>query len=225
MISQNDTISISVAKALEFATHKHYNQKRKDALQTSYIVHPIHVMSMLVNAGERNSDILCAALLHDTIEDTKTSPEEIRKEFGSSVESIVLECTDDKSLTKSQRKRKQLAHAHEISISAAKIKLCDKYDNCGSLSTDPPASWSDEQVTGYLTWSYAVCQALRRFEEKSDVVARLFKQIDALFDQYDLSPNKIDEQQLGNRLATYYRYLEKQEAEEEKKQKQENQKK
>lgn len=93
-------------KALAFAADKHKNQRRKDAEASPYINHPIALANVLANEGGiAKKDVLCAAILHDTIEDTETTEEELRKEFGDKITSIVLEGTDDKTLPKEFRKQ------------------------------------------------------------------------------------------------------------------------
>lgn len=95
-------------KALKFASIKHQNQRRKQPGDIPYINHPIDVANILVEAGVKDHEILAAALLHDTIEDTNTTEEELEKEFGSHIKNIVLECTDNKALSKVERKKKQI---------------------------------------------------------------------------------------------------------------------
>src|SRR5215468_6658175 len=93
-------------RALAFASRKHSQQRRKDAEASPYINHPIALVSILaLEAGIDDRDTLCAALLHDTIEDTKTSKEELEETFGKEVAALVQEVTDDKSLPKEERKR------------------------------------------------------------------------------------------------------------------------
>jgi guanosine-3',5'-bis(diphosphate) 3'-pyrophosphohydrolase len=70
-------------KALRFSADKHRNQRRKDSAQSPYINHPIEVVQLLWEVGGvRDIDILLAAILHDTIEDTETRSEDIREAFG-----------------------------------------------------------------------------------------------------------------------------------------------
>src|SRR5262249_38213316 len=94
--------------ALEFAARKHLDQRRKDAGASRYINHPIAVAHVLCEAGVDDPEVLSAALLHDTIEDTQTTEAELREIFGDRIASIVLEMTDDKSLKKEERKRLQI---------------------------------------------------------------------------------------------------------------------
>jgi len=99
-------------KALVFAADKHKNQRRKDADASPYINHPIALANILVNEGDiTDINVLCGAILHDTIEDTKTTKEELIQQFGEKITSIVLDVTDDKTLPKAERKLKQIEHA------------------------------------------------------------------------------------------------------------------
>ena len=96
-------------KALVFAADKHRNQRRKDADASPYINHPIALANILVNEGGiTDINVLCGAILHDTIEDTETTKEELTQHFGEKITSIVLDVTDDKTLPKAERKLKQM---------------------------------------------------------------------------------------------------------------------
>ena len=148
-------------KALSFAADKHRFQRRKDVEKTPYINHPIAVALTLVELGhEENTDLLVAALLHDTIEDTKTSPEEIETEFGHRVLSIVLEVTDDKNLPKEERKHLQIIQAEKKSPLAKKLKLADKICNVTDILHNPPGTWSIERRLAYLGWVERVMAGL-----------------------------------------------------------------
>src|SRR5580704_6629910 len=103
-------------RALAFASRKHSQQRRKDADASPYINHPIALVSILaVEAGINDRDTLCAALLHDTIEDTDTSFDELVESFGAAVASLVQEVTDDKQLPSAERKSRQVEHAVHLS--------------------------------------------------------------------------------------------------------------
>ena len=80
-------------------------------------------------------DVLIAALLHDTVEDTDSSFGELEQHFGQSVASIVREVTDDKALAKDERKRLQVGHAADLSRKAKLVKLADKICNLRDIST------------------------------------------------------------------------------------------
>jgi guanosine-3',5'-bis(diphosphate) 3'-pyrophosphohydrolase len=148
-------------KALTFAADKHRFQKRKDTEGTPYINHPIQVALMLADVGEEtNEDLLVAAILHDTIEDTKTTSEEIAENFGSAVLNLVLEVTDDKNLPKEERKKRQVLNASKKSESARKLKLADKICNVADILHHPPGNWTSERKLQYLGWAEQVLEGL-----------------------------------------------------------------
>ena len=149
-------------KAVAFAADKHKNQRRKDAEASPYINHPIALANVLANEGGiTNKDVLCAAMLHDTIEDTETTEAELRLVFGDKIASIVLEVTDDKSLDKAARKQMQIEHAPHISIEAKMVKLADKICNLRDVLASPPAGWTLERKIAYFQWSADVVTGLR----------------------------------------------------------------
>jgi len=144
-------------RALAFASRKHSRQKRKDADASPYINHPIALVSILaVEAGIDNSDTLCAALLHDTIEDTDTSTEELVKAFGAEIAALVVEVTDDKRLPKAERKRLQIEHAGHLSPKARLVKLADKIANLRDVADSPPVDWSLGRRQEYFDWAKQV---------------------------------------------------------------------
>jgi guanosine-3',5'-bis(diphosphate) 3'-pyrophosphohydrolase len=148
--------------ALRFSADKHRNQRRKDAVKTPYINHPIEVVEVLwFVGGIRDLTILIAAILHDTIEDTGTSPEEIQHHFGEEVLRLVLEVSDNKSLPKMERKRLQIESAPHKSHMARCIKLADFICNLRDLEQLPPADWPLERIQDYLLWTESVVSGLR----------------------------------------------------------------
>ena len=149
--------STKLLKAAYFAAEKHRGQTRKDSDGSPYINHPLSVALIIAETGGvSDTEVLAAALLHDTIEDTDTTEEELEKEFGSRVLSLVLEVTDDKSLPKKVRKQKQIEHAEHLTKEAALIKLADKITNIRDISRSPPEGWSWERRKEYLDWSERV---------------------------------------------------------------------
>jgi guanosine-3',5'-bis(diphosphate) 3'-pyrophosphohydrolase len=147
--------------AVAFAAHKHRDQRRKDAAASPYINHPIDLANLLKREGVDDMAVLCAALLHDTIEDTNTTPEELRLRFGELVTSIVLEVTDDKNLEKGERKRLQVEHAHALSERAKLVKLADKICNVYDIVAAPPANWTLTRKREYLEWAKDVVDRIR----------------------------------------------------------------
>ena len=155
--------------ALSFAAAKHREQRRKGVEATPYINHPIAVTNVLVQKGNiTETVVLCAALLHDTIEDTETSLSELKESFGEEIATIVKEVTDDKSLPKEVRKRLQVEHASGLSPAAKLVKIADKICNVRDITTSPPADWPPQRRQDYLTWSEKVIAGCRDINPKLD---------------------------------------------------------
>lgn len=160
-----------VLRASAFAATKHRDQRRKDQQASPYINHPIALASVLKHEGDVDDPVvLAAALLHDTIEDTATTPEEIEALFGKEVLSVVLEVTDDKSLPKAERKRLQVEHATILSHEAKLVKLADKICNLRDILASPPSDWSDERKSEYFFWAKRVVDGLRGTNEKLEIL-------------------------------------------------------
>lgn len=149
-------------EALSFAAHKHRDQRRKDQRASPYINHPIDVARTLAEVGGiEDPDLLMAAVLHDTIEDTETTASEIESLFGPLVRQLVEELTDDKSLPKEVRKQRQIEHAPSLSAGAKQLKLADKICNVRDVASNPPSGWPEEQRRGYFDWAEAVAEGCR----------------------------------------------------------------
>jgi len=160
-MEKSDTVA-AILKALHFAADKHRDQRRKDEDASPYINHPIEVAELLARIGGVTDLVtLQGAILHDTIEDTDTSPEELEREFGPEVRRVVEEVTDDKNLPKADRKRLQIEHASHISDRARLVKLADKMSNVRSVTETPPAKWPLERRQEYLDWTEQVVAGLR----------------------------------------------------------------
>jgi GTP diphosphokinase / guanosine-3',5'-bis(diphosphate) 3'-diphosphatase len=156
-----------ILDALQFAAHKHRDQRRKDLEASPYINHPIALANILWReGGVHDPAVIMAALLHDTIEDTETTEDELRKRFGDKVTSIVLEVTDDKTLPKAERKRLQIEHAPHISREAKLVKLADKISNLRDVAASPPAHWPVRRQREYFDWAKNVVDALRGVHPK-----------------------------------------------------------
>jgi GTP diphosphokinase / guanosine-3',5'-bis(diphosphate) 3'-diphosphatase len=161
-------------RAVDFAAAKHRNQRRKDWEASPYINHPIALTQVLkVEAGVSDIDVLAAALLHDTIEDTETTPEELQREFGPRIAGIVAEVSDDASLPKAERKRLQVEHAATLSREAKLVKLADKICNLRDMLDAPPAKWDLARRKEYFEWAKEVVDNLRGTHPK----------LEALFDE------------------------------------------
>jgi guanosine-3',5'-bis(diphosphate) 3'-pyrophosphohydrolase len=152
----------AIFEAAIFAALKHQGQVRKDKGASPYITHPLAVAREIFSTGKVDDpNILIAALLHDTIEDTKTSADEIRSRFGEEVLSTVLEVTDDKKLPKEVRKLQQIIHAPELSYAARIIKIADKLVNCRDILNTPPQEWDILRRREYIQWAANVVAQIR----------------------------------------------------------------
>jgi guanosine-3',5'-bis(diphosphate) 3'-pyrophosphohydrolase len=150
-------------KAISFAAEKHRHQRRKDAEASPYINHPIAVATVLAaEGGVSDEATLLAAALHDTVEDTKTTFEEVEEHFGPEVAGLVREVTDDKLLDKPVRKELQVEHAAKSSSRAKQLKIADKICNIRDITVRPPADWSPKRRSDYLTWAEKVVAGCRQ---------------------------------------------------------------
>lgn len=158
-------MNTELAKTIEaasFSAKKHRFQTRKGADAEPYINHPLEVANLLATVGGvGDHEILIAAILHDTIEDTETGADEITGLFGERVCRIVLEVTDDKSLSKKERKRKQIEHAPHLSVEAKQVKLADKISNIADILANPPRDWTIDRKREYVDWGVSVVAGLR----------------------------------------------------------------
>ncbi|MCE4062710.1 HD domain-containing protein [Pandoraea sputorum] len=147
--------------AIQFAAERHRDQRRKDAEASPYINHPIAVAHLLATeGGVIDISVLMAAILHDTVEDTETTVEELRSLFGAEVAEIVSEVTDDKTLPKQRRKDLQVQFAPQKSHKAALIKIADATCNLRDLVDTPPPKWSLERRREYFDWAAQVVARL-----------------------------------------------------------------
>jgi (p)ppGpp synthase/HD superfamily hydrolase len=153
---------VLIARAWNFSAARHAKQRRKGDAQEPYVNHLAEVAELVATATEgRDANLVAAAVLHDTVEDTATLPGELASVFNADVADLVMEVTDDKRLDKAERKRLQVAHAAAITARAKILKLADKTSNLRSLVKSPPADWSLERRREYLAWAKEVVQGLR----------------------------------------------------------------
>lgn len=157
---------VELLRAVGFAAEKHRHQRRKDGEKSPYINHPIAVAEALAAVGGvLDLATLQAAVLHDTIEDTETTPAELEEAFGPEVRDLVVEVTDDKALPKAERKRLQIEHAAHLSARARMIKTADKICNVRDVTHEPPEEWSRQQRIEYLEWAARVVEGCRGANE------------------------------------------------------------
>ncbi len=170
-ITDNDILSEKrlIFEALEYAAVKHRHQRRKGASGIPYINHPIEVCRLLLTTLDSPStDLLIAALLHDTLEDTDANEKEIMEKFGEKVLRIVLELTDNMKLSSAKRKEEQVVKAKSLSYEARCIKISDKTCNIHDIIYTR-MFWPDFQKKEYIRW------AMRVIAEISDTHPALMK--------------------------------------------------
>jgi len=145
-------------RAMLFAIHAHNNapdpahRVRKNAAQDPYFVHPIEVATLVAMSGGSEEEI-AAAYLHDTVEDTDTTIEQITELFGTEVALIVDGLTDPpefKSLPTPVRKSRQAVRLLTKSASVKRVKVADANSNVGSLISDPPVTWTHQKCVESL---------------------------------------------------------------------------
>jgi guanosine-3',5'-bis(diphosphate) 3'-pyrophosphohydrolase len=155
-------IATRLLQAVRFVADRHRYQRRKGADAPPYINHPIEVAELLADVGGvTDLATLIAAMLHDTVEDTDTTLEEVEVAFGPEVRALVAEVTDDKSLPKAERKRLQIEHASNLSRQAKEIKIADKISNVLDITRNPPADWSIDRKREYVEWAGKVVAGCR----------------------------------------------------------------
>lgn len=150
-------------KAAVFAAAKHRDQRRKDEAASPYINHPLAVANVLANevVDPAPEAVIIASVLHDTLEDTDTTPQEIEDQFGPTVLHIVQQVTDDKSLPKKERKRLQVEHAATLTHSAKLVKIADKICNLRDMANSPPHDWPLSRRIEYFNWCKEVVDQMR----------------------------------------------------------------
>ena len=143
-------------KALRTASIAHKFQMRKDG-HTPFINHPIQVAQLISSVGGIQDEvILSAAILHDIIEDTPTTYDEVKNMFGFVIADIIVECSDNKDLPKAERKRLQVVEVNSKSFEAKIVKLADKIANMTDIIVNPPNDWDKERKLEYFYWAKEV---------------------------------------------------------------------
>lgn len=167
-------IDLDIHSAIIFAAKKHEGQKRKGT-DIPYIVHPVEVMQILTENG-CDKEVVIAGILHDTLEDTQTTPDEIRSEFGRTVLEIVQSESEDKSKSWKERKQTAILHMYSASLESKLVCCADKLSNLRSIYADlkniGEKIWERFNAKKtYIQWYYE--EILKSLSEISD------------FDMYD----------------------------------------
>lgn len=164
-------------KSVDFAARAHRDQRRKGPAEEPYINHPIEVARLIVECEpDTDEDILCAAVLHDVIEDCGATRDEIAACFNDTVADIVLEVSDDKALPRDERKARQIETAPDLTDGAKLVRLADKVANVGAMLTDTPIGWDEDQILAYVSWAEAVvapCRVISNsLSDRFDAISR-----------------------------------------------------
>lgn len=163
--------AVLLATAADYAARAHVADRRKGAAGEPYINHLAEVAALLAVATEGEDAVLIAAgYLHDTLEDTSTTYEELADHFGQEVASLVAEVTDDKSLPKEERKRLQARNVTKKSLRAQLLKIADKTSNLRALSVSPPVAWDKARLEAYVDWAEEVVGQCRGHNAFLDAV-------------------------------------------------------
>ena len=150
-----------VTRAFNFAAQRHSKQRRKGEAQEPYINHLAEVALLVAEATKgKDPNLIAAALLHDTIEDTNTTWEELSVFFNDDIANLVNEVTDDKTLRKEERKKLQITTASKKTHRAKILKLADKTSNLRSIAKSPPKNWDPLRKTEYIDWALRVVVGL-----------------------------------------------------------------
>lgn len=180
-----------------YAAEMHKFQTRKSD-ESSYICHPLAVAKIIYECGITDLNILQASILHDVVEDTTATIKDIRDKFGEDVANYVYEVTDDRFLSRVERKKMQIEHAKVISDGAKIIKCADAYHNLSDLLKSPPPSWSEDRIRGYFIWKRVVTNYLKGINTNID------KKLDDLFNE---ALPSLEDMDLDAELEEYYNLL------------------
>jgi len=151
-----------VSEAAALAARRHNGMVRKGRGNEPYINHLAEVANLLSAATDgADAELVAAGWLHDTIEDTETTREELVQKFSERVASLVVECTDDMSLPKSERRRLQVVDAPHKSPGARLIKIADKISNIGARVLPQPSRAERDDLIDYADWAEQVVAGCR----------------------------------------------------------------
>jgi guanosine-3',5'-bis(diphosphate) 3'-pyrophosphohydrolase len=151
-----------VSEAAEFASRRHSGMARKGRDNEPYINHLAEVANLLCAATEgADAELVAAGWLHDVIEDTKTTCEELAEKFSDRVAALVVEVTDDMTLPKAERRQRQIVDAPKKSPSAKLIKIADKISNIRARILPQPNQDERNDLIDYAAWAEQVVAGCR----------------------------------------------------------------
>ncbi len=170
-----------VFRALSFAANAHKNQRRKGAGGSPYVNHLIECATLLADVAKiDNTLVIQATILHDILEDTSVTEDQLLALVGEEVVEYVKAVTDDKHLNLEERRAAQLTHMKSANNAVRLIKLADHCSNIASI----PADWTKERIESYMTWSHDVAshcftaspelavEYIKRYKQSKKVVSQ-----------------------------------------------------
>src|SRR4029079_17938378 len=151
-----------VSEAAELAARRHNGMARKGRGNEPYINHLAEVANLLATATDgADAELVAAGWLHDEMDGTATTREELAQKFSDRVASLVVECTDDMSLPKPERRRRQIVDAPKKSAGAKLIKIADKISNIGARIHSDPSAEERDDLADYTGWAEQVVAGCR----------------------------------------------------------------
>jgi (p)ppGpp synthase/HD superfamily hydrolase len=151
-----------VSEAADFAARRHTGQQRKGRGNEPYLNHLAEVANLLSIATDgADAELVAAGWLHDTIEDTATTRDELAQKFGERVAAMVVEVTDDMTLPKAERRQKQIVEAPRKSPGAKLIKIADKISNIRARIVPQPNQDERDDLLDYVAWAEKVVAGCR----------------------------------------------------------------
>ena len=151
-----------VSEAAELAAHRHNGMARKGRGDEPYINHLAEVANLLARVTDGiDPELVAAGWLHDLLEDTETTREELVEKFNPRVAALVVEVTDDMTLAKPERRQRQITDAPHKSPDAKLIKIADKVSNIGARILSDPSEDERADLIDYTAWAEKVVAGCR----------------------------------------------------------------
>ena len=151
-----------VSEAALFAAQRHSGTARKGRGNEPYVNHLAEVANLVSEAsGGADAELVAAGWLHDTIEDTETTREELAERFSVRVAALVVEVSDDMGLPEGERRRLQIVAAPHKSPDAKLIKIADKISNIRGRIAPDPSEGERADLADYVGWAEQVVSGCR----------------------------------------------------------------
>jgi guanosine-3',5'-bis(diphosphate) 3'-pyrophosphohydrolase len=158
-----------VSEAAEFAARCHTGMARKGRGNEPYVNHLAEVAKLLAEVTDgADAELVAAGWLHDTIEDDKATREELARQFGERVATLVVEVTDDMNLSQAERRQKQVEDAPHKSPDAKLIKIADKVSNIYARVAPQPSEAQRVDLAAYTIWAEKVVAGCRGINSMLD---------------------------------------------------------